>query len=266
MSLLEYLRTNPVELVDLGQPWHVGMPSSPTHPSFRSELTARHDDDGRRNDGLTGAAERFETGSHVGTHVDALCHVAVNGRLHDGRSIEVIDGRHVHGGIEEFALKIRRALLVDVPGLRGVDRLEPGEAVTADDLDESDVEVRPGDAVLVRTGWAQLWDEQEAYVGLSTGAPGLDVSAALWLTKRSVGLVGSDTLAVEQITLEHGHGRLPVHRILLAEHGVNLLEVMNLERLGAEREFAFACFPLNIQGATGAPVRPVALIDERANR
>jgi len=261
MRLLNYLAEHPVRVVDLGQPLFNGAPSSPSHPGFQSALMTRHGDL-LRADGITGANEKFAFGGHVGTHVDALCHVAVDGHIFGGRPVDVVDGRYAAGGIEEFPLAVRRAVLVDVPALRGLDRLAPADAVTAEDLDMVEVPIEAGDTVLVRTGWAQLWPDEHAYIGQETGVPGLDGSAAHWLANRRVSVVGADTVALERITPEHGHSRLPVHRILLAEHGINLIEVMNLESICGQLDFAFMCAPLNILGATGSPVRPLALLDQ----
>jgi len=260
MRLLDHLAEHPVHVVDLSQPLFNGAPSSPSHPGFRSALTLRHGDVDRP-DGMTGAHEMFTSGGHVGTHVDALCHVAVDGRIAGGRAAQIVQGRHAAGGIEEFPLAVRRAVLVDVPALRGVERLDPADAVTADDLDLVDTAIGPLDVVLIRTGWAQLWPQPQAYVGEATGVPGLDPSGADWLADRRVSVVGSDTIALEHISPDTGHSRLPVHRILLAENGINLIEVMNLEVIRGHDEFAFVCAPLNILGATGAPVRPLALLD-----
>ena len=265
MRLLDYLTEHPIRVVDLGQPLFSGAPSSPSHPGFRSALVLRHGD-AVRADGMSGAHEMFTSGGHVGTHVDALCHVAMDGKIFGGRTPDVVDGRYTAGGIDEFPLILRRAVLLDVPALRGTDRLHPTDAVTADDLELLDVVIGPGDAVLIRTGWAQLWPDTAAYVGAATGAPGLDCSGAAWLAQRHVTLVGADTVALEHIHVDTGLGYLPVHRILLAEHGINLIETMNLEPVAGLTEFAFICAPLNILGATGAPVRPLALIDQPPTR
>lgn len=260
MSLLDYLAQHPVRLLDLGRPLVAGMPASPTHGGFESTLRSGHGGPPRA-DGMTGAHEVIALSTHIGTHVDALCHVAVDGRIADGRAIAVEDGRFVSGGIDELELAVRRAILVDVPLLRGVDRLDAAEPVTAADLARVATPIRAGDAVLVRTGWAQLWSEPERYVGAAAGAPGLDESAARWLAERQVSLVGADTVALECIRPATGHCELPVHRLLLATAGINLVEVMNLEPVAGRDAFALICAPLSIKGATGSPVRPVALVD-----
>ena len=69
-------------------------------------------------------------------------------------------------------------------------------------------------------------------------------------------------MAFERIEAGRGHALLPVHRVLLVEHGIHIIENLDLERLAAERcyEFLFVCLPLPFTGATGSPVRPVAVV------
>ena len=73
---------------------------------------------------------------------------------------------------------------------------------------------------------------------------------------------GSDTLAYETIPPGEGHSRLPVHRILPVEHGIPIIEMLDLERLSTDRvyRFGFVLTPLRLIGATGSPVRPLALV------
>jgi kynurenine formamidase len=253
------------EVIDLAQPLEVGMPSSPTHPAFEFALRQRHGDV-VRDDGMTGSHEVMVLGGHVGTHMDALSHVAVDGRLHGG--VPVADaleaGRYRTHGIDRVPPLFRRGVLVDVPRSRGVARLAPGAAVRVEDLLAAPGP-RPGDVVLVRTGWAQLWADPPAYLGGDGGVPGVDAGAARWLAQRGVAAVGADTVALEHIPAGGGLSSLPVHRILLAEAGINLIEVMALEALSdslaarGTTEFLFVGAPLNVRGATGAPIRPLAV-------
>ncbi|WP_030903588.1 cyclase family protein [Streptomyces sp. NRRL F-5126] len=263
MRLLEALGDG-IEAIDLAQPLEIGMPVSPTHPAFQFALRERHGDVVRA-DGITGSHEMIVLGGHVGTHMDALCHVAVDGRLFGG--IPVADalrgGRYTAHGIDQVPPLVRRGVLFDVPTMRGVDRLAPGEPVRLDDLRAHGApEPERGDVALVRTGWAQHWGDPPAYLGDRRGVPGLDAAAAAWLAGRGVAAVGADTVALEHIPPGAGPAALPVHRLLLAEHGINLIEVMNLEVLAARgaAEFLFVGAPLNVRGATGAPIRPLALI------
>ncbi|MCO5997346.1 cyclase family protein [Actinoallomurus rhizosphaericola] len=253
-----------IEAIDLAQPLETGMPVSPTHPGFQFALRQRHGDV-ERPDGMTGSHEMIVLGGHVGTHMDALCHVAVDGRMYGGVAVAdaLDDGRYRSHGIDQVPPLVRRGVLVDVPAVRGLDRLPPGEPVSVEDLRAVEVLPKRGDVVLVRTGWAQLWGDPPAYLGDERGVPGLDVEAAAWLAELGVAAVGADTIALEHIPPGGGLASLPVHRLLLAENGINLIEVMALETLAARGagEFLFVGAPLNIRGATGAPIRPLALVE-----
>jgi kynurenine formamidase len=124
------------------------------------------------------------------------------------------------------------------------------------------VEVRSGDAVLIRSGWPVHWKDPETFVGHHHGVPGPDESAAAWLAERRIRITGSETIAYECIYPERGHALLPVHRTMLVEHGIHIIEVLNLTELARDgvNEFLFVVTPLKVVGATGIPVRPVALV------
>ncbi|MDQ6691777.1 MAG: cyclase family protein, partial [Candidatus Dormibacteraeota bacterium] len=125
------------------------------------------------------------------------------------------------------------------------------------------VQVEEGDAVLFRTGWpVGRYEDQDAFVGWPTGVPGPDASAARWLAEHRVRVTGSDTIAYEWLAPGAAHARLPVHVLLLVEAGIHIIEVMDLEELARDRvrEFLFVCSPLKLVGATGSPVRPLALV------
>jgi kynurenine formamidase len=126
------------------------------------------------------------------------------------------------------------------------------------------VDINEGDAVLFRTGWpVGRYQDEAAYVGWPTGVPGPDETAARWLAERRVHLAGSDTIAFEWLAPGAGHNTLPVHVILLVESGIHIIEVLDLEELARERvyEFLFVASPLKLVGATGSPVRPLALVE-----
>jgi kynurenine formamidase len=125
------------------------------------------------------------------------------------------------------------------------------------------VTVGPGDAVLIRTGWpVSHFHSEELMLGLASGVPGPDESAARWLAERSVRVAGDDTIAFECLAPGMGHTRLPVHVILLVESGIHIVELLDLEALARDRvyEFWFIAAPLKIVGATGSPLRPLALV------
>ncbi len=264
-ALSDLLATTRV--IDLAQPLQAGMPQSPNHPPFRMLLERRHGDL-VREDGGSAANELIVTGGHVGTHVDALAHVSQDGLLHGGA--EAADLQSHRGfadlGIEHFAPMVGRALLLDVAAVRGVDVLPAGYEVTPEDLEaalaRTGTTTRPGDALLVGTGWSRLWQQREAFTGQQDGVPGPGAAAGAWLAGRRPRVVGGETIAFEQIPAGAGHARLPVHRQLLVQHGINIVETMRLVPLLDEgiAEFDLVLNPLPVVGATGAPVRPLALV------
>jgi kynurenine formamidase len=160
-----------------------------------------------------------------------------------------------------------RGVLLDVAGLQDADVLPGGYGITEDDLaaaaEKAGVEVRSGDVVLVRSGWSRNFDDAEAFLGHESGVPGPTEEAARWLAERGVRATGAETIAYEQIKPEVGHALLPVHRLLLVEYGVHIIEVMNLSEIAAAgvHEFVFVLAPLKIVGGTGSPVRPLAVVE-----
>ncbi|MQW77468.1 cyclase family protein [Nocardioides sp. dk4132] len=254
-----------VTVVDLAQPLHPGVPVSPSHPGFRHSLQRRHGD-AVRVDGTSGANDMLVLGTHTATHVDALAHISHDGLLHGGTDARAAQegGRFVEHGVHTIAPVVAPGVLLDLPAHLGVERLAPGQAITADDLAAAagDREIEPGSVIMVRTGWAQLWDDPQAFLSHDGGVPGPDEGACQWLAARSPRLVGSDTTAFEHIPAGEGHARLPGHRVLLVEAGVPIMEMLQLERLAAlaPAQFSVIAAPLPIVGATGSPLRPLALV------
>ncbi len=256
-----------VEVFDLAQPLVDGMPCSSNHPGFKMSLTRRHGDMVRA-DGGSAASEIIVTGGHVGTHIDALAHVS-----HEGKLFGDVDcaeaqagGRFRSHGVETIPPMVCRGVLLDIAAQHGVPALPAGYGITAQDLDDAAgrAGARPtsGSVCLVHTGWSRWWDDPVAYLGVQTGVPGLTPDAARWLAQHRVVAAGADTTAFEQIHPGQGHATLPVHRILLVEHGIHIIEHMRLTEL-AERgvaEFTFVLSPLKIVGGTGSPVRPLAIV------
>jgi kynurenine formamidase len=254
-----------VEVVDLAQPVHPAIPSSPNHPGYKHSLLRRHGD-AMRVDGTSGANDLLVLGTHTATHMDALAHISHDGLLHGGvpAAEAQTGGRFLEHGIHTVEPVVTPGVLLDVAAALGTDRLEAGHAVTATELDKALAgrPVVPGAALLVRTGWAQLWDAPEAFLSHDAGVPGPDEAAVAWLAALRPRVVGSDTTAFEHIPAGAGHARLPGHRILLVEQGVPILEMLNLEELAtaAPERFTFVGAPLRLVGATGSPLRPLALL------
>lgn len=266
-ALLEVVNAG-VRTYDLGRPMFVGMPQSPNHPAFSHTLPRRHGDM-VRDDGGSAANDLIVTGTHVGTHIDALAHVSHGGRLHgDADATEASrGGRFMEHGVHTIDPMVRRGVLLDVPAALGVEMCEPAYEITPNDLESAassqNVTVGAGDVVLVRTGWGRRFDDGAgAYIGRESGVPGVGEASARWLAGRAVHAAGADTIAFERLVPGGGHGLLPAHRVLLVEAGIYIVEALALEELAAAavHEFTLVLVPLNVLGATGSPVRPLAVL------
>lgn len=269
MGLLETIAGG-VRIFDLGHPLQAGVPHSPSHPSFCQALVQRHED-AVRVDGGSSAVDIIVTGTHVGTHIDALAHIAQDGCLHGGVAAReaMAGGKFPSHGIHATPPLVARGLLLDVGGVVGDGRCSAAYEVTVADLETTSkahgVQIRAGDIVLVRTGWGANWDDGAAYLGVESGVPGIGAEAAEWLARAGVRAVGSDTSALEVLPpgRKHGNTKLPVHRILLVENQVNIIESLSLDEIAAAEvhQFLFVGAHINLVGATGAPLRPLALAD-----
>jgi len=265
-ALLDVINAG-VKIFDLGRPMFVGMPQSPNHPAFWHALPRRHGDTVRA-DGGSAANDLLVTGTHVGTHIDALAHVSQDGLLHGGADATAAGkgGRYMELGVHTIEPMVRRGVLLDVPAVRGLDCCEPSYEITPDDLDNATeaagVDVGTGDVVLIRSGWGRRFSEGAAsYLGTESGVPGVGARGAGWLRDRHVVAAGADTIAFEQLPAGRGHASLPAHRVLLVEAGIYIIEALDLEELATARryEFTFVLTPLRLLGATGSPVRPLAV-------
>ena len=210
--------------------------------------------------------ERVEMTMHVGTHIDALGHFSIGGKLYNGLSAAevVTDWGLERLGIEHIPPMIGRGVLLDVSGLDGGAFLEPGRVVAPDELaraaDAAGIAIEAGDIVLIRTGWGRFFGTDNArYL---EGEPGIDVPAARWLTRCDVVAIGCDNMAVEVLPNHNRGMALPVHQHVLVEAGVHLIENLALEELARDRiaTFCFILLAAKFKGATGCPVRPIALV------
>ena len=258
-----------VHCYDLGRLLTIGMPQSPNHPAYWHALPRRHGDM-VRSDGGSAANDIITMGTHVGTHIDAFAHVSHNGRLYDGSDAReaASGGRFTALGAHTIAPMVRRGVLLDVPTALGEPEGCPaGYEITPADLETTQARqgtmIGAGDVVLIRSGWGRFFDrDREEYIGRDSGVPGVGESGAMWLADRGVHAVGADTIAFERLAPGAGHSVLPAHRVLLVERGVYIIETMALEELAADgvHEFVFVLAPLPLFGATGSPVRPLAVV------
>jgi len=127
---------NGLDVIDLGRQYRVGMPQSPNHPHFWHTLPRRHGDMSRP-DGASAANDMITMGTHVGTHIDALAHVSLDGRLHGGADAQEAGrgGRFDEHGVHTIEPMVCRGVLLDVAAHHGVDGLEGGYEITVADLE-----------------------------------------------------------------------------------------------------------------------------------
>lgn len=260
-------------IFDLEQPRTPEMPIHPAHQQAGySYLLHRHHEDEYRPEEAgprTGAAGVIICGEHTGTHIDALCHQSDALVFYGGVSVtsEVQSSRgFTRHGVEEIPPIVAPGVLLDAAAREGVKSLEPGHAVTGEDLEacceNQGVAVEPGDVVLVRTGNARYWEDADRYLA----GPGMATSASYWVAQRGVVAVGADNPAWDVPGMKDPDlgCMLPGHLILLARRGIYIIENLNLDELATAgyHRFDFVCTPLKLVGATGSPVRPLAIIPD----
>ena len=260
MSVIDALRG--ARAYDLEQPRYAGAPVFPAHePGVVLSLHRRHEPDAP--EARTGASAILVMTEHSGTHIDALCHQAYDGRLHGGlpvtSRVQTYTG-FTALGIDTVAPIVTRGVLLDVAGALGVERLAPGHSVSRAELERAadGVEVRGGDVVLVRLGSGALWADRPAY----EAAGGISAEGSRWLAGFQPCAVGADNLAWDVVgEPDPDLGSLPGHTILIVQEGIHIIESLFLEELAEDgvREFGFVCLPLKLRGGTGSPVRPIAL-------
>ena len=198
--------------------------------------------------------------NHTGTHIDALNHVGYGDKIYNGFSTSEHLGNKgwTVAGADKIPPIITRGLLIDVAGAKGVEMLPESYEITRADLEaalaKQGLALSAGDTVFIRTGRMSQWPDPQRYVPKS---PGIGLDAARWLVDGGAVLIGADNLAVERTPL----GRKAVHSYLFAERGVCLVENVWLEELARDGvyEFALIAAPIKIRGATGSPMRPIAL-------
>jgi kynurenine formamidase len=222
--------------------------------------------------GLAFAADQLVMNMHgdVDSHLDALCHVSYKGTLYNG----VAPGAVTSRGAAELSVDdardgiAGRGVLLDIPRLREVPWLEPGDQVTTADLTAAEaaqrVEVGPGDVLFVRVGHRRRRDELGPWDAARSRA-GLDPRAVEYLAEREVAALGSDGNSDTAPSTVDGVG-FPVHVLAINALGMHLLDYLQFEDLAGACEAAgrwsFLCViaPLRLPGGTGSPVNPIAIL------
>jgi kynurenine formamidase len=256
------------QVFDLEMPRFQGMPIHEAHqPGYMYVLHRRHGDgwiEGTSS-GRTGSSGVIVCMEHSGTHIDALCHQAEDQMLYGGvKAQSVASNRgYSYGSVDTIDPIVAPAVLLDIARYRGIDEVPAGDAISAAELQAcaaaQGVEVKKGDVVLVRTGNGKHWDDPTRFLA----GPGIAGDGSRWLASLGIFAAGADNMAFDVLGLvDPIDGLLPGHLILLVRNGIYIIENLALEELAAagHHRFTFVCTPLKFVGATGSPVRPIALV------
>jgi kynurenine formamidase len=213
-------------IVDLSQSIEAGITVYPGDPIVSLTPAATIAQDGFN-------VLRVHMGSQSGTHVDAPFHF-----LATGARIDQLD----------LSLFIGRGLVVTL-GER-----PPRSAITWSDLAPFAGDLRPGQLVLLHTGWSRFWGSDHYF-----DHPFLDAAAAERLVDHGIRAVGIDALSIDETTLAGDHPTdYAAHHVLLGAGGVIVENLTNLEQVDWPDPL-ISVLPLKIAGADGAPVRAVAV-------
>jgi kynurenine formamidase len=211
---------------------------------------------------------------NVATQIDGLGHATEGRDNHWYNGFKEADWGSNWGlrkcGAETIPPIICRGVLLDVAGHRKVEVLPSHFRITRQILQATaaaqGTEIRPGDAVFIRTGTLRYWGETGSNHDKirEHDSAGIDVDAAKWLVgDKGAVLVGSDTSGLEVGPVPDGSKSfMPVHNYLLIEQGVHIGEFHNMEGLARDRayEFAYVCTVNKIKGTSaGFALRPLAL-------
>ncbi len=218
----------------------------------------------KMNEHVSYTGSAFSMYAHTGTHIDALNHFGLNGKIYNGFSAEehMGDRGWDKTGAETIPPIVARGVMIDVAAARGVKELAPGYRIEREDLVEAlnrqNIKLAKGDVVLIRTGRMRDYNDNDAYL---ENTPGLGISGARYLVENGAMIIGGDNLSLETFPSEVEGNYIPVHTFLLAQNGIPIMELVNLEEISKDQiyEFAFIGGSLKLRGADAAPMRPIAL-------
>jgi kynurenine formamidase len=288
-------------IFDLSHTWDEKSPIAGVNPPYEMTLNKTHDDfDPTKPPDQLGTRGQFDpdrqlsftseiqkwSGQHGAPSIDAIGHIGHNGWLFGkvdakaATSNRLGIGRSGVGANLDIAhyptnLLVNRGVLLDVGRFLQHGSAAPLPAdtnITAEDLAETahdqGVKIKRGDTVLIRTGWGQYFNTQQAKYSDPNASAGVGVSGAKYLIKQKAAVVGNDTLTFEfrppvafppDVPLFQV---FPVHMLVIADNGINIIENYFLEEIAAAKEYEFLLVvpPLKIRGGTGSALRSFALV------
>jgi kynurenine formamidase len=258
-------------VIQLGHALRPGQTRNGTAPPYSHALTNGFGEligsvPGQSPD-IRGVSDMISLGCHTGTHMDSLAHVSCNGLLFDGTKTsdpgveDYFRGIVMKGVAENFRPIIARGVLLDFARYLGVARVHGDYVITPAELAAcaagQDVTIGSGDVVLFRMGYDSVYRDPDEFLRMPI--PGPDPDTARELVRVGVVATGSDTMPYEAAP---GAEPMRVHAELIPKAGVFIFEMLDLRELSQQdaREFLFIALPLRIEGGTGSPINPVALV------
>ena len=268
---------------DLGVEYHKDMPSWALLGDPTYQIWMTHTPRGTAVDNVLGLGRQMHQRvsysgdavlmyTHTGTHIDALSHFGLDGKIWNGFHADEHQGDvgWKKAGVEQLPPIVARGVLIDVAAFKGIDVLPDSYRILPADLqgalEKQGVSLQSGDAVFIRTGRMRHIADARKFMD---NPPGIGLAAARWLVEeQGAMLIGADNLSLEVFPVETPENWVPVHTYLEAEQGVAIMEVVDLEALARDgvHEFAFIGAGLKLRGASGAPMRPIALPVRPASR
>jgi kynurenine formamidase len=204
------------------------------------------------------------------THVDSLAHFFWEGKTFNGKPAHMVStsmGATI-GSVEEAKKGIMtRAVLVDVPMIRGIDWVERGEGVMPEDIlaaeERCGFRVEEGDVLLIRTG--QLHRRNvEGPVDRSAGSTACQAACLPLFHERDIAMLGSDT-GNDVGPAQYVKPASPIHQVSITAMGIWILDNADLEEVAQacrqrnRWEFLISIGPLALHNTTGSPVNPMAV-------
>ena len=260
-----------MRVVQLGHVLRPGQTRNGTAPPYSHALTNGFDEEigsvPGQSPSIRGVSDMISLGCHTGTHMDSLAHVSYNGQLFDGTKTSDQGVADYFGGVvmknlaENFRPIVARGVLLDFARYLGVERAPQDYVITPPELAacaaSQHVTFGRGDVVLFRMGYDTVYRNVDEF--LQMPIPGPDPATARELVRVGIVATGADTMPYEAAP---GAEPMQVHAELIPKAGVFIFEMLDLRELSEldATEFLFVALPLRIEGGTGSPINPVALV------
>jgi len=269
-----------LKIAKAGKVYRLGMPYTNDMPKFGARTYSLHIPGipvgGPLGENQIVWNDEFVVGElgQVGTQFDAQFHVGIRGpdgidRWYNGYQGNTSENTYgaKRMGVEKLGPIVTRGVLIDAAGLKGVDSMKIGEAITVAEVEACIAKagiapIGEGDAVIFRTGWVgKYWKDPKTF---TSGTPGISLEVAQYLIKKNVGMTGLDSWPLEHIPSADPKGAFYIHNLMETVNGIWNIENLNSDVLGQMAkdgvyDFLFIYIPVPLAGATGSPGEPIAI-------